>query len=150
MGAGPPEFDVHIRGVFAGITPEMKKGHFIRAIMEAIASMINRNLETLTSHNIAVKEIRALGGGAESDLWNQIKADLTGVPYITTCSGETACLGAAILAGAGSGYIKDIQEGCTRLVKQKKIFIPDHEQHAVYKKIYDQYVKLYERLKGYW
>jgi xylulokinase len=150
MGAGPPEFDVHIRGVFAGITPEMKKGHFIRAIMEAIACMINRNLETLTSHHIAVKEIRALGGGAESDLWNQIKADLTGVPYITTRSRETACLGAAILAGAGSGYIQNIQEGCDRLVKQKKIFMPDREQHEVYKKVYDQYVNLYERMKGYW
>jgi len=150
MGAGPPEFDVHIKGVFAGITPEMKKGHFVRAILEAIASMINRNLETLTSHNIPVNEIRAIGGGAESDLWNQIKADLTGVPYITTQSAETACLGAAILAGVGSGLIPGIEDGCRKLVKQKKAFMPDQDNHEAYQKVYDRYVKLYDRMKGYW
>lgn len=149
MGAGPPEFDVHIKGVFAGITPTMKKGHFIRAIMEAIACMINRNLETLAVHQIEVKEIRAMGGGAESDLWNQIKADLTGIKYITTRAPETACLGAAILAGVGGGLIPGLQEGCNRLVHQKKTYLPDNVKHEQYKDVYSKYVNLYDRLKGY-
>jgi xylulokinase len=149
MGAGSPEFDLNIRGVFAGISPGMKKGHFIRAIMEAVASIVTRNVESLHNFNIKVNEIRALGGGAASDLWNQMKADMTGIPYVTIKSTEAACTGAAILAGVGSGIFSDIEEGCRQLVQLNRKYIPDPGMKETYRQVFNRYVRLYEQMKGW-
>jgi xylulokinase len=150
MGAGSPEFDVSVKGVFAGISPGLGKAYFIRAIMESIAFMIRRNIDSLRESGISVTEIRALGGGARSNLWNQIKADVTRVPYITLDAAESACLGAAILAGTGSGIWTDIQQACARVVKSRDRFQPDPEKSAVYDPVYTRYVSLYDHLTGYW
>ncbi len=150
MGAGSPEFDVDVKGVFAGITPQMGKGHFVRAIMESVACMINRNIDSLTKHGIEFSEISALGGGAESDLWNQIKADMTGIPFVTLQSREATCLGAAILAGIGCGLFHDFKDGCNKLVRLKKKYIPDISHQLEYQKVFEKYIKLYDHLKDYW
>jgi sugar (pentulose or hexulose) kinase len=150
MGAGSPEFDVRAKGVFAGFTPRISKGHFIRAIMEAVASMVKKNLDPMTDFGIKFHEIRAHGGGSESDLWNQIKADITGIPYVTTHSSEAACLGAAILAGVGCKVFSSIEDGCTRLVRLNKKYIPDPANKEVYQKMYQKYIELYEHMKGWW
>jgi xylulokinase len=149
MGAGSPEFDVNVKGVFAGISPNMKKGHFIRAIMEAVTCMVNRNLESLKNFQIEVNEIRALGGGSASELWNQMKADMTGIPYVTIHSSEVACTGAAILAGLGKGVFRSIEEGCERLVKMNKKYVPDLSLYKQYQQVYQKYIRLYEQLKGW-
>ena len=150
MGAGSPEFDVDVKGVFAGITPQMGKGHFIRSIMESVACMIRNNTDSMKKHGIELAEIRALGGGAESDLWNQIKADMTGIPFETLQSRETTCLGAVILAGIGCGVFHDLKEGCNTLVRFKKKYIPDSSNHAVYQSVFEKYIKLYDQLRDYW
>jgi len=150
MGAGSPEFDVNVKGVFAGISPGLGKAHFIRAIMESVAFMVRRNIALLQESGMSVSEIRALGGGARSGLWNQIKADVTGVPFVTLESAESACLGAAILAGTGSGIWTDIGQACSRVVKIKDRFLPDPRITAVYDTVYSQYISLYDHLTGYW
>jgi len=150
MGAGPPEFNTKVKGAFAGITPGMTKGHFIRAIMEAVACMVNRNLESVKESGISVKQIRALGGGSASKLWNQIKADMTGIPYMTVQTSEAACTGAAILAGVGSGVFRDISDGCNKMVSLRDEFLPDRAMHDTYKPVFRNYVKLYDHLKNYW
>ena len=150
MGAGSPEFDAHVKGVFAGISPGLGKAHFIRAIMESVAFMIHRNIVLLQEAGISVSEIRALGGGARSSLWNQIKADITGVPYITLKSDESACLGAAILAGTGSGIWTGIGQACSQVVKIKDRFLPDPAKSEIYDPVYSRYISLYDHLNGYW
>ena len=150
MGAGSPEFDPKVKGVFAGITPGMKKGHFIRAIMEAVACMVHRNLESMKNAGISITGIRALGGGSASPLWNQIKSDMTGIPYVTVQTPEAACTGAAILAGTGAGVFRDISDGCNKLVNLRDIFMPDPGMHDSYNQVYLNYKKLYSHLKDYW
>ena len=150
MGAGSPEFDVRAKGVFAGLTPRMSKGHFIRAIMEAVASMVKKNLDPMINFGVKLSEIRALGGGSESDLWNHIKADITGIPYVTTHSSEAACLGAAILAGSGCKVFTSIEDGCTRIVRLNKKYIPDPANKEAYQKMYQKYIELYDLMKGWW
>ncbi|MCP4311346.1 MAG: hypothetical protein GY790_08800 [Bacteroidetes bacterium] len=150
MGAGSPEFDTQVKGVFAGITPQMGKGHFVRAIMESVACMIKRNIDSLKKQGIEPKEIRTLGGGAESELWNRIKADMTGIPFVTLQSRESPCLGAAILAGIGSGLFEDFEEGCSRLVSFKNRYQPDRSKLGLYQNVFEKYVKLHGQLKDYW
>ena len=78
QGAMAPEANPKARGVLYGITLRHTKAHFARAIMEAIACIVRRNIEVVEELGIRVSEIRGLGGGARSAVWNQIKADLTG------------------------------------------------------------------------
>ena len=61
--------------------------------------MYKRQIEALGDMGIEVKEIRSLGGGSKSPIWNQIKADVLGCKLMTATAKEAACLGVAILAG---------------------------------------------------
>ena len=102
QGAMAPESNPKAKGVFYGFTLHHGKPHFARAIMEAIAFAIRRNLEVLEDLNISVSEIRSLGGGSRSLTWSQIKADVSKRPVVTMKNEEAACLGAAILAGVAA------------------------------------------------
>jgi xylulokinase len=146
QGAMAPEDNPKARGVFYGFTLKHEKPHFARAIMEAIAFILRRNLDIIEDLKIKVDEIRVLGGGARSDVWNQIKADITGKTLARTVNEEAACLGAAIFAGKGAGIYSSIEEAASKMVAIKKKYIPDKSNVEVYSKVYKKYIKLYEDL----
>lgn len=148
MGAGSPEFNSQAKGLFFGISLNTGKAHFIRAIMEAVSYMLKRNIELLEKMGIKVKEICSIGGGAKSNLWNQIKADVIGIPVVTLSCEESASLGAAILAGVGCGVFKSIEEGCSRMIRTRQKFLPESKNTSTYLKNYNKYVELYNNLKG--
>jgi D-xylulose kinase len=149
-GSGSPEFDANAKGVFAGITAQTTKAHFIRAILEAVACMIKRDLDMLYKSAIQVSEIKALGGGSKSTLWNQIKADMTGVDIKTVRGQETAALGAVILASTGCGEHNSIGGACDRMVSLNQTFTPDPLTMQTYLHVYQQYVKLTTTLERLW
>src|SRR5450756_730672 len=102
MGAFSPEYEPEARGAFYGFTLHHGKGHFVRAVLEAVAFMLRRNLELLAGLETPALEIRSHGGGARSPLWNQIKADTCGVPVITLQGEDAATRGDAMLAGVAA------------------------------------------------
>jgi xylulokinase len=144
-GAGSPEFNPDARGVFFGFTLRHGKEHFIRATMESIAFMIRRNIEVLKGMGIEAKEIRVLGGGAKSFLWNSIKADVTGRPIVSLENEECATSGSAILAGVAAGVYSSLEEAIGRVVKEKERFFPRKENEEIYEKAYKKYLEVYER-----
>ncbi|MBI4731368.1 MAG: hypothetical protein HY781_04450, partial [Chloroflexi bacterium] len=83
MGAFSPEPNLQARGSFAGFTLSHTRGHFVRALLEGVAFLLRRNLESIERTGISVQEIRSTGGGARSRLWNQIKADVCNRPVVT-------------------------------------------------------------------
>jgi xylulokinase len=146
-GAACPEFNPAARGVWFGMGLHHTQAHFVRAILESVAYMLRRNVEMLEELGVIVQEIRALGGGARSPLWNQIKADVLGVPVLTLQSEEVACLGAAILAGAAVGLYPSPQEAAERLVSVQRRWEPDPANRPVYEHGYEVYVRLYDSLE---
>jgi xylulokinase len=150
MGAGSPYFNQNVKGVFAGMTVGMGIGHFVRAILESIAALVNHNLESLKMQGVNVKEIRFLGGGAKSELWSQILANMTNKPVLTMASSENAALGAALIAGVGSGIFKDIRSAGKRCIKVDKKFLPESDALNVYRETYNNYILLYRTLEKYW
>jgi len=148
QGAMAPEANPKAKGVFYGFTLKHTKAHFARAIMESIACIVRRNIDVLEELNIPVNEIRVLGGGARSDIWNQIKADITRKTILRTENEEAACLGAAILAGKAVGMYDSVKDASKNMVKIKKVFEPKKENINVYKNTYKKYVKLYDDLCG--
>ncbi|MGQ9617248.1 MAG: FGGY-family carbohydrate kinase, partial [Spirochaetota bacterium] len=102
-GVNAPEYDLNARGAFYGLRLHHSRVHMARAVMEGIAYILKKNLETLEKLGIKVKNIISMGGGAKSDVWNQIKADVTGKPLMVPLYKEATALGAAMLAGSRCG-----------------------------------------------
>ncbi len=147
QGAMAPEANPKAKGVFYGFTMHHTKGHFARAIMEAIVCIVRRNIDALHDMNINVEQIRALGGGARSRFWKQLEADLTKKTVITTCIEEAeACLGAAILAGKAANLFGSIEDACKKMVRIKEQFTPNKSNFQVYDKLYNKYCQLYKDL----
>jgi xylulokinase len=146
-GERSPIWDVNAKGVYYGLDFTKTKGHFIRAALEGVAFSLKHNLEIAKEAGVEVGELRAMGGAANSRLWTQIKADITGKPIVVPASDTATTLGAAILAGVGVGLYKDFEEAVRLTVKVKRHHKPNMDNHQLYKQNYMTYIKLYENLK---
>ena len=145
-GAGQPENDPDARGVFYGLTLMHGKGHCARAIMESIAYMLKKILADFARAGVEMDEVRSMGGGARSDLWLQIKADVIGLPLVRMEEEETSTLGAAILAAVACGDYPDIAAAAASMVRLGRRFEPDPGNAAVYARSFSLYNELYEAL----
>lgn len=146
-GSLAPDTNAKAKGVWFGFTLQHTRAHFMRAIMESLGYILKRNIDSLGEMGIEVKEIRSLGGGSKSKVWNQIKADVSQVTLETVKSVEAASLGAAILAGKAVGIFDSVQSAADRVVEIKEKTVPREENKAVYEKGYELYQKLFQDLK---
>ena len=103
-GERSPIWNPYAKGVFYGLDFAKTKGHMVRACMEGVAFALRHNLETAEKAGAEVEVLRAMGGSANSLLWTQIKADVTGKSVVVPSSDTATTLGAAILAGVGVGF----------------------------------------------
>ena len=87
-----------------------------------------------------------MGGGARSDLWLQIKADVIGVPIVRMAEEETSTLGAAILAAVRAGDHPDVPSAAASMVRLGTRFLPNPDTHAVYERSFALYNDLYGAL----
>lgn len=139
MGALAPTWNALARGTFMGFTLAHRREHFCRAILEASAYAIRDITDQMLRMGLPLQEIRAVGGGARSALWRQIKADVTGLPVSITDTIETTVLGAGILALTGSGLIDSLDEAVSLTARVIETRDPHPETH----KIYEEYYQLY-------
>ena len=146
-GAFSPEYEPSARGVFSGFTLAHTRGHFVRAILEAVAFMLRRNLELLAQAGAPATEVRSHGGGARSATWNQIKADVCGVPIVTLQGDDAAVRGDAMLAGVAIGAFADLAAAEAALVTTLARFEPDAATRAPYDDAYDRYIRLFDALR---
>ncbi len=145
-GTACPEFNPLARAVFYGATLRHTKAHFTRGILESVAYMLKRNLDTVEELGIPVDRIRSTGGGARSRLWLQIKADVLQKPVEAPEIEEAALLGAALLGAAAVGEVAGLDEGIRRMVRIRESFEPNPANADVYAAGYARYVELYDRL----
>ena len=146
-GAFSPEYVATARGVFAGFTLAHTRGHFARAVLEAVAFMLRRNLELLAGAGAPAAEVHTHGGGARSELWNQVKADACGVPVVTLEGEDAAVRGDAMLAGVAVEAFPDLAGAAGALVATRHRYEPDPATRAAYDDAYDRYVRLFEALR---
>jgi xylulokinase len=135
------------RGVFFGLTPRTGKGAMVRAIMEGITLELRRTLEIVEGAGHPVEVVYHNGGGAKSELWNQVKADIYQKDVQTFESSEGGILGSAILAGVGAGVYPDPATGAEQCLRLAKTFTPRLEFRGRYDTLYDLFKELHERLQ---
>jgi xylulokinase len=143
MGAMTPTWNEAARGTYAGFTLAHTRGHFARALLEGSAYALRDITTQMQVAGIQLRELRVVGGGAKSSLWNQIKADVSGlrvhVPEIT----ETTALGAAFLALVGVGAYSTLMEVSDQLVKIREHIEPNPATASMYAEAYEQYRQAY-------
>jgi xylulokinase len=146
-GAFSPEYVPEARGVFAGLTLAHGRAHMVRSVLESVAFMLRRNLELLATAGAPAAEIRSHGGGARSALWNQVKADVCGVPVLTLEGEDAAVRGDAMLAGVAIGAYPDLAAAGAAMIHPQARFEPEPANRAVYDDAYDRYVRLFDALR---
>jgi xylulokinase len=146
-GTATPDFNAEARGAFVGLSLAHRVEHMARALVESLCFTVRENLE-LISAAARPAALRAIGGGARSDSWLQMIADACGLRVERPRTREAACLGAAILAMAGSGGCPTVAEAAARISWIEKSFEPDAALRAAYDAAYARYrelrAKLYE------
>ena len=147
MGERTPHLDPDCRGVFFGISAKHTKREFLRAVMEGVAYSLKNCLDIIKEMGTDINEVRASGGGGKSPLWRQIQADLFGNPICTVNSSEGPALGAALLAGVGSGVYKSVPEACDQTISVVTRQDYDMDNHNSYQEFYQLYNDIYQSLK---
>lgn len=145
-GSQFPESVPAARAVFFGVSLAHGRSHFTRAILESIAYLLARDIATLAAAGIPVERMIALGGGAKSDLWTQIKADVCELPVDTLASPQAALLGAAMLAATGVGCFSSLPEAVRAMRRPGPRFLPDAGAQPVYRRNRATFVELHHRL----
>ncbi len=114
--------DPDVRGAWIGFTWTHTRAHFYRALLESIAYDFAQALEVVRDYfpDAAFSEVRVIGGGAKSPLWNQIKADVLGLPYVRLQREDVAALGCAIMAGHAVGIYPDMAATARRFAPQSR------------------------------
>lgn len=146
-GERSPIWNPDAKGVFYGLSYDKTRGHMIRAVLEGVAFSLEHNLRTARETGAEAGILNAMGGAANSLLWTQIKADVTGKTIQVPASDTATTLGAALLAGVGCGVYQDYEQAVRRTIKITRVQEPDKERHEIYKEAMERYLKLSEKMQ---
>jgi xylulokinase len=146
LGERSPLMDPQARGMFIGLTTRHGKGELVRSIMEGVTYSLFNAFQVMVAAGSRPKRIILAGGGARSQLWSQMVADVFGLPVQKLRVGEQSALGAALLAGAGIGLF-DIIETSPKWVKYETAIEPDLANQAEYQEVFALFHSIYRKLK---
>ena len=147
--AGCPVVDARSLGSFVGLSNFVERGDLLRAMIEGLNYQV---LDILTALNhglgISVDKLVAVGGATRNQFWMQNKADVTGITIDVPDVEEATPLGAAILAGVGTGLYDDVQDAFDQVYKPGVTYTPDTKISKQYANWYQIYTQLYPALKS--
>lgn len=144
--AASPRWNLNARGMFVGMTFSHDRACMARSVMEGIALEQKDIIRGIQTNGIKVDKARIIGGATKSEVWNQIQADVYGIPTETLKVKDAGSLGAAICAAVGVGLYKDVAEGADALAKPDKRYEPISQNVAVYEELYGIYCDIYTAL----
>jgi xylulokinase len=141
-GERSPLWNGNAKGVYYGLSFDKTRSHMIRSMMEGVAYSLKHNLDTALEVGAKVAILSSVGGSANSQVWTQIKADITQTPIEVPYSDHATSLGAAILAGVGVGLFESFEEAVKRTVKIRRTYTPNSANFAIYTQGYANYIRL--------
>jgi xylulokinase len=146
-GERSPLWDPTARGAILGLTFAHGPGHLARAVLESTAYELRLLSEAILGLDTRIDELRVCGGQAQSRLWNQIKADVTGLPTSVPRLPEVALMGDAICAALGAGLYPDLATAGEAMVQVGEVLLPNRAHRAVYDELFGIYRDAYTALK---
>ena len=142
-GERTPHLDPEARGAFVGLTARHTRAHMTRALMEGVLFSLRDGLEIMRDLEVRPTEIRATGGGAVSELWLRLQADVYGAPVHRVAIEEGAAYGAALLGHVAAGTYATVDEATAVVRTLDELTDPDPGAAEVYDVLYGVYRELY-------
>jgi xylulokinase len=147
MGERTPHLDPDARAALVGLAANHHRGHIIRAILEGVAFSLRDTFAIFDEMKVPVANIRLGGGGARSELWRQIQADVYAHAVEIVEAEEGAAYGAALLAGVGARVWPTVDDAC-EVVHVQRTVQPDPASVAVLQQSYQTYRRIYPALRS--
>ncbi len=147
MGERTPHNDVDAKGAFIGMRPSTTRKEMTLAVLEGVAFALRDSVELARESGVKIESTKICGGGAKSEVWRKIVANVLGIPVIRPLIEEGPSYGAAILAMVASGEYSSVSEATEKLVKNRDITYPVDEIQSLYNKKYENFKRLYPALK---
>jgi xylulokinase len=144
--SGTPYFDLDTPGAIVGLRLSTSRGEFLRALLEGVAFEMRLNMDILERVGCRIREFRAIGGGARSAFWTQLKADVAGKPIIPLAVTEAGCLGVAMLACAADRDVP-LTDVARQWVKTGPPCHPDPRNAEWYDRQFLRYSELYPAMR---
>lgn len=146
MGERSPRWNPNARGAFVGLTIRHTRADMIRAVLEGVTMNLRIILDALTAQGAHIDVMRVIGGGARGRFWNQMMADIYGMPvHRLAILEEATSMGAALVGGVGIGLYPDFSMA-EQMNKIAKTVQPDPEAQAAYKKVFPIFEATYQAL----
>ena len=147
VGSGTPYMDARSKGAVVGLTIETTKEELTRSLLDSLILEARLALERFSEAGTAITELKAIGGGAKSERWLQMKANALGIPIRAMEESEAGTLGAAILGGVGAAVFDTAAEAAEAMVRIGKEYSPDVSETAAYDEVFSRYKELYPALR---
>lgn len=147
MGERSPHNDVNARGCFIGMRPDTTRRQMTLAVMEGVAFALRDCVEVAKASGLQIDGTKICGGGAKSEIWKKIIANVFGVPVYTLSVEEGPAYGAAILAMVGVGEYQTIEQATSELIQMRAGVLPDVNISEKYNQRYSIFKDLYSALK---
>jgi xylulokinase len=148
-GERTPHMDPRARGAFFGLTLNHGPAEMARAVMEGVVFALKDCLTIVLDLGVPFEKIIAAGGGAKSDVWLQMQADIFERVVYRSTSTEQACLGAALTAAVGEGAFSGFNEACEAAVHPSaEAFYPNKTSVHAYRDLYEVFRALYSANKA--
>ena len=147
MGERSPHNDPKARGAFIGMTMDSTRADMTQAVLEGVAYGLRDCVEVARAQGINIQETYLCGGGAKSELWCKIIANVLNVKVIKPVSEEGPSMGACMLAMVACGVYKNVEEAVRKIVKYSKSYTPDEQIVSRYNERYNEFKMLYPALK---
>ena len=148
MGERSPHNDVSVRGAFIGMRADTTRGQMTLSVLEGVAFALKDCMMAAKKNGISVGHTKLCGGGARSELWRKIVANVMGIPVDIPQTEQGPAFGAAMLAMVGCGEYESVQEAERAIVRIKETVFPAPEIVAAYERQYRHFIKLYPALRG--
>ena len=148
MGERSPHNDVNARGAFIGLSMTTTKEQMSLAVLEGVAFALRDCVEVAKQNGVTLKETNLCGGGAKSDLWKKIIANVLNLKVNILQTEQGPAYGGAILAMVGAGEYQSVEQATATIVKTKESIIPSQELVEKYESKYAKFKQLYPALKN--
>jgi xylulokinase len=148
MGERTPHLDAAARGAWIGLTARHQRADLIRSLLEGVSYSQRDCLDIISELGVPIRSVRVSGGGARSQFWRQLLADIFNQRVVRLATQEGSAYGAALIALAGSGEYGSITEVCRVAIHEVDSMAPRDSEAAFYEQGHRVYQSLYPALKA--
>jgi xylulokinase len=143
-GERTPYWQIQRSGAFIGLTLTHRAHHLLRAVMEGTAYRVRKLIRAMQSCGLTPEALNVVGGCAELDVWNQIRADVTGIQVQKMAVSEATALGTALFCMAGIHPVQSLTEVSQNWIKVRKRYLPNRATADIYGRyadLFDRFIK---------